>query len=97
MPPMAEPFAVLHASHIEAPRQSFWVRFHHRTFRPDGWPWVVPAADRLLEVLATTPAGALAIAAYHYGVLGTGFRLDPRPVLAYDRAGHRGTFAAAPR
>jgi hypothetical protein len=88
-----ESFTVLHALAIEAPRELFWVRFHHRAHRPDGWPWIVPARDALAAVLAETPAGALAIARYHHGLLGSRFRLERRPVLTCDRAAHRVVFA----
>lgn len=92
---MPERFTVLHARHIEAPRRLFWVRFYHRAHRPDGWPWLMPARDALAAVLAETPAGALAIARYHHGLFGSGFRLERRPVLTCDRAAHFVVFADA--
>ena len=90
---MSEPFSVIHAPHIEEPVRAFWVRYHHRAYRPDGWPWMVPAADRLLEVLADSASGALAVARYHHGLYGSDFHLESRPVAAYSRAMYTVTFA----
>lgn len=87
-----EPFHVIHAENLEAARSSFWVRFHQRAFRPAGYPAVIPARNRLAEVLAETPAGALRIAEYHHGRLGSSFRLDTRPVAAYNRPSHTVAF-----
>lgn len=87
-----EAFHVIHAEHLEATRTSFWVRFHQRAFRPEGYPAVIPARDRLAEVLAETSAGALRIAEYHHDQLGSDFRLDTRPVATYNRVSHSVAF-----
>lgn len=89
---MAEQFNIIHAEHLETAHASFWVRFHQRAFRPVGYPSDISARERLVEVLAETPTGALRIAEYHYGRLGSGFRLDTRPVTAYNRASHTVAF-----
>ena len=54
---------------------------------------MVPAADRLLEVLADSPCGALAVARYHHGLYGSDFRLESRSVAAYSRGMYTVTFA----
>ena len=68
--------AVIFASHIEAPRSPFLVRFFHRSYRPDGFPFSFPSDERIVEVRAETPEGALAIARYHYSRFGSAFRIE---------------------
>jgi hypothetical protein len=90
-----ESFDVLQAWHIEKPARSFWVRFHHTSYRPEGFPFRFPAPNRLVEVLAETPEGTLRVAQYHHCFFGSAFRLETRPAVAYDRAGRRVIFDAS--
>lgn len=69
---------VIHSGHIEAPEQSFFVRYHHRAYRPQGFPFAFASGDRLAEVLAQTPEGALKIARYHHFMFGSDFTLETR-------------------
>ncbi len=65
---------IVHAAHLAAPlRPGFLVRFHHQGYRSHGYPYRIPASDRVVHVLADTPDGALAVARYHYGRLGYDF------------------------
>jgi hypothetical protein len=65
---------LVHAAHLAAPvRPGFVVRFHHQGYRPHGYPFWIPASNRVIRVLADTPDGALAVARYHYGRLGCDF------------------------
>ena len=77
--------ATISAPSIEPPHQTFFVRFHHRSYRPDGFPFRFPDEDLLVAVQATTADGALAIARYHYFLYGTDFVLEPRTPIQYDR------------
>ena len=86
--------AVISAPHLEVPSYTFFVRFSHRAYCPDGVSLCFPRTERLVEVLAQTPAGALAIAQYHYGRYGSAFRLT-EPTAALTRQAHRSL--SAPR
>ncbi len=64
----------IHASHIEAPREPFFVQFDAEAYNnvlrfAPGRRWV--------RVLAETAAGALKIAKFHYGARGSNFELLP--------------------
>lgn len=88
--------ATISAPSIEPPHQTFFVRFHHRSYRPDGFPFRFPAENRLVAVQATTADGALAIARYHYFLHGTAFALEPRAPVFRDRANRSVTFPDVP-
>lgn len=66
-------------------RAKFFVRYHHRSYRPDGFAYRIAAEDRLMEVMAATPEGALKLAEYHHFLFGQDFRLESRPVVARSR------------
>ena len=73
---MPRVYATISAPHLEEPRQTFYVRFYHRAYRPDGVPLRFPGAERVVAVLAMTAHGALAIARTHYFLSGESFRLE---------------------
>jgi len=72
---------VIRANHIEAPLRSFFVRFHHRSYRPEGFPFSIPGQCQLAEVLAETQDGAIRVAEYHHFIFGSDFVVETRPAL----------------
>lgn len=69
---------VLHAEHIEAPERTFFVRYDHQAYRPNGVDMTIPSSRRLVEVRADTPAGAIDVTKYHHFSHGANFCLDTR-------------------
>lgn len=72
----------IHASHIEAPRSRFGIRFWADAYInilafEEGW--------RQCWVLAETSEGALRIAKYHHGLRGSRFKLIARDDDDIDR------------
>lgn len=64
---------MIHASHIEQPKRKFTVTFDRSGYFNEYWH---PGETRTVTVLAETGEGALKIAAYHWPMGGSNFRLE---------------------
>ena len=67
------------APHIEPPTDRFFVTFWDSGITQD---LTLPAGERTVQVFAHTPAGALAVAQFHYGSRGRDFRIVEGPAGA---------------
>ncbi|PSR30161.1 MAG: hypothetical protein C7B46_18180 [Sulfobacillus benefaciens] len=88
--------SIISAPCIEPPHHTFFVRLHHRSYRPDGFPFRFPAEDRLVAVQAPTADSALAVARYHYFLYGADFTLEARTPIVFDRVNRSVTFPDLP-
>jgi hypothetical protein len=67
--------STIRAEHIEKAEKPFFVRFTRLPFVNE---YLDPQEKKLIRVMAETEAGAVQIAAYHYGRLGKDFAVDLR-------------------
>jgi hypothetical protein len=67
--------STIRADQIERAEKAFFVRFMRLPFVNE---YLHPQEKKLIKVLAQTEAGAVAIAAYHYGRLGRDFAVKRR-------------------
>ena len=64
------------AAHIEPPSARFFVTFWDSGITEN---LHLPAGERTVRVFAQTPAGAIAVAQFHYGSRGRDFRIVEGP------------------
>jgi hypothetical protein len=67
--------STIRAEHIEKPEKPFFVRFTRLPFVNE---YLRAQEKMLIKVMAQTEAGAVQIAAYHYGRLGKDFSIELR-------------------
>jgi hypothetical protein len=78
-----EVYSTIRAEHIERAEKPFFVRFARLPFVNE---YLQPEAKKLLKVMTQTEAGAVKIAAYHYGRLGRDFAGERRQAHELPRA-----------